>query len=237
MDQSEKLIHLYNQLDEYLRIKHFNNNASYTSYSRKIYYIKKHRLEPIFDNKKDFDLIKKAGEIRNIIVHNNDLVVPSDVFIDDFEKLVDRITKPQQVQDVMTPFGQLKTVGLDGRLSECIHLLKQYQFASVPILEKNQVVGFFTEKTLFDYLAVSDRIVDKNMKVKDMMDVLNLDQKPRAYFKFIPRDMTVDKAYQFFIEDFKDKHELILLLVTEHGSTDQALLGIVALRDLKKVLY
>lgn len=237
MTQSEKLIHLYNKLDEYLRIKHFNNNSSYTSYSRKIYYIKQHRLEPIFDNQKDFELIRKAGEIRNIIVHNNDLVVPNEQFIDQFEDLVERITKPKEVQEVMTWFKQLKTLNVDARLSDCIHVLNKYHFASVPILDKNHVVGFFTEKTLFDYLTVSERLIDKTMRIHDLIDVINLDQKPRAYFKFIPRDMTVDKAYQYFIEDFKGKHELILLLVTEHGQSDESLLGIVALRDLKNVLY
>jgi hypothetical protein len=49
--------------------------------------------------------------------------------------------------------------------------------------------------------------------------------------------MTVDEAYQCFMEDFKDKHELMLLLVTEHGKETESLLGIVALRDLKNVLY
>jgi CBS domain-containing protein len=237
MDASEKLIHLYNQLDEYLRIKHFNNNVSYTSYSRKIYYIKKHRLEPIFENNKEFDMIKKAGEIRNIIVHNNDLVVPSEEFLNQFESLVERITMPQKVEEVMTRFNKLKTADLSERLGNVVNVLKEYGFASVPILENNEVIGFFTEKTLFDYLTLSDRLVDKDMRIKDLIEVINFDQKPRAYFKFIPRDMTVDEAYQFFMEDFKDKHELMLLLVTEHGKETESLLGIVALRDLKNVLY
>lgn len=237
MDKSERLIHLFNQLDEYLRIKHFNNNPSYTSYSRKIYYIKKHHLEPVFENKRDFDVIKKAGEIRNIVVHNNDLVDPNETFLNQFEALVERITRPKRVDQVMTPYQRLKKAQITDRLNDAIQLIKKHGFASIPVLKDGHVLGFFTEKTVFDYLTISDRIVDKDMTLETLKDVINFDQKPRAYFKFISRDMTVDEAYQIFIEDFRKKHELMLLLVTEHGDASESLLGIVALRDLKNVIY
>lgn len=237
MDVTEKLMQLYNELDTYLRVKHFNNNASYTSYSRKIYYIKKHHLEPVFENDEDFDLLKKAGEIRNIVVHNNNLVTPSASFMTQFEVLVDRITKPKRVDQIMTKYSILKKADINDRLSDVIEIIKTHKFASIPILDQGKVIGFFTEKTLFDFVSESDRIVDKDMRIKDLIDVINYDKKPRAYYAFIARDLTVDEAYQFFLDDFKHKHELILLLVTEHGKEAEKLLGIVALRDLKNVLY
>jgi len=237
MTLSEKLIYLFNQLDDYLRIKHFNNSPSYMSFSRKIYYLKKHRLEPLFENKRYFDMLRKASDIRNIIAHNNDLVVPNEVFVREFEELVSRITKPKTLRDVMTPFQKLKTLRLTDRLSDGIELFKQYGFASIPIVENKHLIGFLTEKTMFDFLTVSDQIIDKQMRIHTLLDVINLDKEPRAYFQFVSKDLTVDDGYVYFLDDFKKKHELILLLVTEHGRKDERLLGIVALRDLKNELY
>jgi hypothetical protein len=69
-----------------------------------------------------------------------------------------------------------------------------------------------------------------------MIEVIDLDQKPRAYFDFIGRDMSIDDAYQIYTDDFKMNHELIVLLVTEHGIDSEKLLGIVTLRDIKNHL-
>ena len=207
------------------------------SFSRKIYYLKKRRSEPLFENDHYFDMLKKASDIRNIIVHNNDLVIPNEQFVREFEILVERITKPKTVKDVMTPFSKLKTLNLNHRLNDGIRLFKQYGFASIPIMDGGHLVGFLTEKTVFDYLSVYDQKVDKQMHLSRLIDVMNFDQEPRAYFKFVSQDLTVDDGYQIFIEDFKHKHELILLLVTKNGKKDERLLGIVALRDLKNELY
>ncbi len=237
MNKEDRFIELYNQLDEYLRVKHFNNNQSYTSFSRKIFYIKNHKLEPVMQNEKNFDTLKKAGEIRNIIAHNNDIIVPSDFFMNQFEELVERITKPKRVEQIMTKYRDLHTKTYNDRLRDVMEIIKEKGYNTIPILRDNKFVGMFTERTIFDYLTVSDRIIDKEMKIEELHDVINLDNKPRAYYKFIPRHMSVDEAYDIFIQDFKQKHHLLLLLVTENGLQSEKLLGIVALRDLKNELY
>jgi CBS domain-containing protein len=233
MTKEMKFIDLFNQLDQYFRLKYFNHNPKYMSYTSKIYYIRKHKLEPILSNDQNFDCLKKAGEIRNIIAHNNDVIVPSDNFFNQFQSLVERIIAPLRADQIMTPFSRLKTATLDTRLDQMIHLLKSTGFGSIPIMKNHELVGLFTEKTVFDYLTISDRIIDKDMRLKDMIEVIDLDQKPRAYFDFIGRDMSIDDAYQIYTDDFKKNHELIVLLVTEHGIDTEKLLGIVTLRDIK----
>lgn len=237
MNKEDQFIELYNQLDEYFRVKYFNNNPSYTSYSRKIYFIRNHKLEPVLMNEKNFDVFKKAGEIRNIISHNNDVIIPSDSFLETFKSLVKRVISPKRVDQIMTKYGDLITKDVNDRLQDAIEVLEQKGYNSIPILDHEKFIGMFTEKTLFDYLTISNRIIDKQMKISDLQDAINLDSKPRAYYQYISRKMNVEEAYQLFIEDFKNKHQLMLLLVTENGLKGENLLGIVALRDLKNVLY
>lgn len=237
MNKEDKFIEIYNQLDTYLRIKYFNDNPSYTSYSKKIFYIKNHKLEPIIQNEHYFDILKKAGEIRNIVAHNNNIIVPSDEFLNEFSNLVDRICKAKRVDQIMTPYSHLQTKDYQDRLKDVIELIANKGYNAIPIINNHQFVGMFTEKTIFDYLSISERIIDKEMFIKEMHEVIDLDGKPRAYFKFIPRNLSVDQAYDIFTQDFKGKHQLLLLLVTENGIKTEKLLGIVALRDLKNELY
>ncbi|MDA3931794.1 MAG: CBS domain-containing protein [Tenericutes bacterium] len=236
MNKETYFLELYNKLDTYLRVKHFNNNPSYMSYVRKLFYIKKHKLEPIINREHQFDVLKTAGEIRNIIAHNNDIIIPNESFLKTFENLVNRIVEPKKVTQVMTVFSDLQTKEYSDRLSEVIALMKDSGFASIPILNNKKFVGMFTERTVFDYLTISERIIDKDMLIKEFHEVIDLDEEPRKYFNFVDRKMTVDEAYDIFTSDFKDKHNLILLLVTENGSPKESLLGIVALRDLKNEL-
>ncbi|MFP4478475.1 MAG: CBS domain-containing protein [Candidatus Izemoplasmatales bacterium] len=237
MNKETYFLELFNKLDTYLRVKHFNNNPSYMSYVRKLFYIKKHHLEPIISRDLYFDTLRTAGEIRNILAHNNDIVVPSDDFLNAFKDLVERITEPKNVSQIMTRFSNLQTLTENNRLSEVINLMKRSGYASIPILRDNQLLGMFTERTVFDYLTISNRIIDQDMKIKEFHEVIDLDHDPKAYFKMVPKDMSVDTAYEIFINDFKEKRHLILLLVTENGKVNEKLLGVVALRDLKNELY
>ena len=236
MKKEDYFIDLYNELDTYLRVKHFNNNPAYTSYSKKIFYVKKHKLEAVFKNDKDFDVLKKAGEIRNIIAHNNDIIIPSDKFLNRFESLVKRITNPLRIDQIMTKYRDLITLTTKDKLRDVIDVMSKHGFGQIPILEDNLLKGIFTEKTIHDFLTISERIVDKDMPLHQLSTVIDLDNKPRRFFRFVARDMNVDQAYEIFTKDFREKHELIVLLVTEHGQSDELLLGIVALRDLKNAL-
>ena len=238
MTKEEKFLKLYNDLDKHLRLKHFNNHPSYTSYVKKIFYIKNHKLNPIIENNYNFDLLKKAGDIRNIISHNNDVIIPSDSFLEQFETLVNEITKPKKVYQIMTKSSDLQTEDLNDKIVEAIQLIKNKGYSSIPIISNKKIVGIFTEKTLFDYLTIEgNNDINKLMTIESIKSAIDLDNKPRKYFKYIPRDLTIYEAYEIFSEDFKDTRELILLLVTHSGKETEKILGIVALRDLKDELY
>ncbi|MCF7924183.1 MAG: CBS domain-containing protein [Candidatus Izimaplasma sp.] len=238
MNKEEYFLDLFNKLDEYLRIKHFNNHSAYTSYVKKIFYIKNHRMNPIIENNHNFDLLKKAGEIRNIIAHNNDIIIPSDSFLEEFETLVNEIMKPKKVFQIMTNYSDLQTRDINDTLEDAISLIKEKGYSSIPILDQGKVFGMFTEKSIFDYLSMENNYeINKTMSLSAIKDAIDLDNNPRHYFKYIPRDMTVYEAYEIFSDDFKAKRELVLLLVSETGKSTEKILGIVALRDLKNLLY
>jgi CBS domain-containing protein len=182
-------------------------------------------------------MIKQAAQIRNIIAHNNNVIVPSDKFLSEFNRIVKKITSPLKIRDVMTNYQDLKTVGLNDSLRDAIELLNKSGFSTIPVIDKDELLGIFTEKSLYDYFSVSkNNSLNKSMVVRDIIDAIDLNNHPRKYYDFISVNQTIYEAYELFNKDLKSRREMLLLLVTENGKIGETLLGIVALRDLENHL-
>jgi CBS domain-containing protein len=191
----------------------------------------------IINNNNNFELIKQAAQMRNIIAHNNDILVPSDKFLELFEKVVNKITKPLTVRDIMTRYSNLKTISLNTTIGDCVDLLKRSGFSTLPVIEEDNLLGIFTEKSLYDYMSLNrTKHLDKSMKISDVLEAIDLNNHPRKYYDFIGVNTNIYDAYQMFNKDIKQRREMLLLLVTENGKVTESLLGIVALRDLENHL-
>ena len=237
MEKEKKFLRLFNDLENYLRITYSRGDYSYTGFITRLYQIKKSKENMIINNNNNFELIKQAAQMRNIIAHNNDILVPSDKFLEKFEKVVNKITKPLTVRDIMTRYSDLKTISLNTTIGDCVDLLKRSGFSTLPVIDKDNLLGIFTEKSLYDYMSLNrSKNVDKSMKIKDIIEAIDLNNHPRKYYDFIGVNTNIYDAYQMFDKDIKQRREMLLLLVTENGKVTESLLGIVALRDLENHL-
>lgn len=236
-NKEAEFLRLFNNLEKFLTVKYHNNNYSYTGFVKRLYQIRKTKSNRIINNNLNFETIKQAAQIRNIISHNNDVIVPSDSFLSDFKQIVEKITSPLKVRDVMTHFRDLKTVGLKDTIGHVVEMLFKHGFSTIPVLEKHELLGIFTEKSLYDYFSLEqNKSLDKSMLVKDIIDAIDLNNHPRKYYDFISVNQTIYEAYEVFNKDLKSRREMLLLLVTENGKMDESLLGIVALRDIENHL-
>jgi len=236
-EKERVFLKLFNELESYLRITYHNNDYSYTGFITRLYQIKKSKENRIVNNPNNFEIIKQAAQMRNIIAHNNDVLIPSDRFVEEFNEIVNKITKPLTVRQVMTKFQELKTATLESLIGEVVTSLKESGFSTIPIIENNELIGIFTEKSLFDYLSINqNKQILKSMKIKEIIEVIDLTNHPRKYYEFISVNTDIYQAYQLFSKDLKQRREMLLLLVTENGKAGEHLLGIVALRDLENHL-
>jgi len=238
MSKEKQFLDLFKKLEKYLRVQYNQGDYSYSGFMSTLYKIKKQNKNPLISNKYNFDMLQQASQIRNIISHNNDIIIPSEKFLNDFKTVVNKICEPLRVENIMVRYSKLKTAGLDTRISKVIHMLKEYGYNTIPIVEGNQLLGVFTEKSVYDYLSIhKNETISKDMQIKDIIEAIDLNNDPRKYFEFISRDASIREAYECFTKDLKSRRELLLLLVTDEGEIDQRLLGIVALRDIEKALF
>ena len=202
-----------------------------------LYKIKKSNRNPLISNKYNFDILKQGSQIRNIIAHNTNVLIPSEKFINDFEIVVNKICDPMKIENVMIKYSKLKTIRLDTTLEEAIQLLKEHGYNTLPVIEGSNLMGIFTEKSIFDFLSMNtNKSISKAMKIEDILPAIDLNSDPRKYFDFISRNSNLRDAYDLYNADLKQRRELLLLLVTENGVSGEKLLGIVALRDIEEAL-
>lgn len=237
MNAEDKFLDLFKRLEKHLRLEYSQNNYSYSGFMSNLYKIKKSNKNLLISNKNNFDVLKQASQIRNIIAHNQNVLIPSEKFINDFEKVVSKICDPLKIENVMIRYSKLKTISLDTSIEEAIQLLKEHGYNTLPVIQDNNLIGIFTEKSLFDYLSMNkNKIIDKKMKIKDILSAIDLNSDPRKYFDFISRNSSLKEAYNLYNNDLKHRRELLLLLVTENGASGEKLLGIIALRDIENAL-
>ena len=237
MNREEHFLDLFKKLEQYLRINYSDRDYSYTGFITKLYQIKKSKENFIINNNRNFEIIKLAAQIRNIVSHNNDILIPSEKFTKDFEEIVNKITKPLTVMQIMNRYDELKTCGLKTTIGDVVEMLNKSGFSTIPVIEGEDLIGLFTEKSLYDYLSLrSVKKIDKAMKIEEMIEAIDLNNHPRKYFEFVDINRNIYDAYQIFNRDIKQRREMLLLLVTHNGIAGEHLLGIVALRDLEKQL-
>ena len=77
--------------------------------------------------------------------------------------------------------------------------------------------------------------IDEELTVYDFQKVIGLDDHLNESFYFVSRNMNIRRAFEMIIK--KKAHDKIvgLLLVTENGKKDEALLGVITLTDLAKL--
>ncbi len=142
-----------------------------------------------------------------------------------------------KIENVMIKYSKLKTIRLDTTLEEAIQLLKEHGYNTLPVIEGSNLMGIFTEKSIFDFLSMNtNKSISKAMKIEDILPAIDLNSDPRKYFDFISRNSNLRDAYDLYNADLKQRRELLLLLVTENGVSGEKLLGIVALRDIEEAL-
>ncbi len=237
MTKEKEFLEIFNQLEKYLRIEYNQGNYSYSGFMSTIYRIKKSNKNSIISNKYNFDIISQASQIRNIIAHNNDVLTPSDNFISTFRKIVDKISNPLKVENIMIRYSNLKTVHFNNTIGDAVQLLKDKGYNTIPVIENNKLMGIFTEKSIYDYFTIpKNTSINKQMLIKDIIEAIDLNSDPRKYFEFVNRHATIEEAHDLFHKDLQHKRELLLLLVTENGVSTEKLLGIVALRDIENAL-
>lgn len=233
MSIKDDFLNVFNEMEKFLRIEYQDGKFNESSFMGTLYKVRGKKMNDLISNKDNFEILSQAAQLRNILVHNEDIAIPTEEFFKKFRHTVAKIIHPKTVFEVMNPIGRAVTANLYNTIDEILKLIEEKGHSNIPIVENHLLKGVFTKKTLYYYMMVKpNHVISSKMTMKDILVAMDLDHDPASYFDFIPRDMNLYDALAYFSADAKKEKELELLFVTEHGLPDEKILGLVTLWDL-----
>lgn len=183
----------------------------------------------------DLDLLR---EIRNILSHNADtdgkaVVEPSDEMLQRLDGVIEHVRKPRVAQDFGTPAGQVLYAHPNDAIVNVMRNMRKNGYSHVPVEDRGRVVGVFSIKCMFDYLAEEGlEMLGNRARVSALGDRIRLDSRKGEKYMFVSADtsiVTVRKAFQRYTER---NRRLSAVFVTQHGGADEALICIITPWDV-----
>ncbi|WP_201592888.1 CBS domain-containing protein [Psychrobacter fozii] len=233
MNNSEKFLETYNNLDQYLK-KEIRAD-DYVSYANKV----KNSKNTVVNKFKD-ELLS-FGTLRNAIVHNpkidnKAIAEPHDRTVERFNEIYEIINNPKKV----IPTFQFDVLGAnkDDYINDILKQMKQKSFSQFPVLDSNEaIIELINNNTISRWLA--SEIDENGTIIVDGVTVEKLipEIEFKRNYKFISRDTSIYKAYDLFLNHINEKERnLDVLFITHNGKETEKLLGLITISDLAPLI-
>lgn len=233
-ERIEEFLSAFKDLEkELVSIAHLNDD--FVSFSRALNYIYYNQLNPVVSNRDNYDFLKTASDLRNILSHENNVCSPSEEFLSKFLHVSQAIISPLNCYQLASK--DITSVHDCDEVMKVIRIMDEKKLTHIPIIdEKGLVKGIFSRSTFFDFAMIHESVsIDDSYQVSDFSSVTGLDSHSNESFFFVSRYTNVLKAFSMIRKNKAHDKGVGLLLVTEHGKANEKLLGIITATDLAKV--
>ncbi len=236
MKNSQRFIKIYNHLDDYMRdLLDESVKVSHTYLIDTL--AKKNSLFRHYKND-----LKEFAELRNAIVHNTHfsgkrfgeaIAEPINEAIKLYEELLHHVMQPKTAKDLYRRIDAetVLTANLNSPLIQIIKLMHNRKNTCVPILEAGKLVGVFSENVLLSLIARNDVLDFNNLKVREIVDYIDINSHHGEYFVFCKINDDIFKIKAFF-QNQNSKKRLEMIFVTGNGNPKEHILGVISPWDL-----
>lgn len=139
---------------------------------------------------------------------------------------------PMRVADLMIRAEEVYIKRFADSILPTIFYMREKDYTHTPIVEQAQVVGVFSENTVFKSLFNDENIhIDNTIRFEDIHEYIRIDRTSHNYMYVKPQDFISDVRQRFEREHQKnDRKDLIL--VTSDGKPEGEFCGILTSYDL-----
>ncbi len=222
MTNSQRFIDAYNRTDNALHSRFgFKPSMAFTDAVRRAA-----SINSIVRRYED-DLIDYA-RLRNAIVHKSDLnksiAEPHDDVTEHFEHIADILSTPPLATAVAhAPV----TLTPETPFADAVKMMALRDFSVMPVIKKHTVVGVFTNKNVVMFAAKHIGAFDAAASRATVADAMSDGSR---YFTILP-DCTVDDV----LSVFERNRKLRMVIITDGGKADGALLGVLTIGDIAAI--
>ncbi|MFA6624794.1 MAG: CBS domain-containing protein [Bacilli bacterium] len=237
MTESERIAEFLTEFKELEKelVKIASIDDEFVSFSRALNQIYYNQLNPVVSSRDNYEFLKTASDLRNILSHENDVCAPTPSFLTRFSNIKKAVISPLTCYELASK--SIYIAHLDDLVKTAIKVMEKNRISHLPIVdEKGLVSGVFSRSVFFDYIYLhKDMDFDSSYKISDFSEVTGLDSHLNEAFYFVSRYTDVNKAYSLIRKNKAHDKTVGLLLVTEHGQANEKLLGVITLTDLARV--
>jgi len=175
-------------------------------------------------------LLRYIRDVRNALQHpqhgaRGHAVLITDAFLSEAQALLRHLQNPPTVRTVGVARRDIRTAGLGDRLGELADVMKRDGFSHLPILDEHDaVIGVFNEAAVFYHLwAEPARIIERDMRVEDVLPHCRLDAGHTETFQFVRPGTLLDDLVGMFVAPISRTTRLGAAFVTASGKDTEPL--------------
>lgn len=184
-------------------------------------------------NGENYDFLRSAAELRNVLSHNNFICFPTSQFLYKFLFLSDSLLYPQKSIDIATKYKNLLTCSLDDFVSDLIVTMNERGLTHVPVVENGRLIGVFSVSSFFDKALHGAFNYESNVRIKDFEDCLKDHSTER--FIFVPPYVSAYSLKGMLRKNKSHERRPAVIFVTSDGTNKGNLLGLITETDLLKL--
>lgn len=219
---AERFIHAYNVIDKALRtIYCFKPTLSYSEIVRRC----SERNSVV---RKYEDELLDYGRLRNSIVHRSEpnkvIAEPHIEVVEEFEKIAAAIATPPLASSVAK---HARCVSASDGLKEAVLLMSERGYSNVPVVSGGRIDGVLKSKDIVNFIGAHIDEVSLALESVTVADALT---SGTQYYACMP-DCPINEVLDVFDRNRKCR----VVLITERGTPDSKLIGIITLGDLAEI--
>ncbi|MBR5931945.1 MAG: CBS domain-containing protein [Lachnospiraceae bacterium] len=232
MNKTEKFLDLYKQLEN-------EANAHYNLQGEGSTIAKLGRRSEFKKIRPELDYIR---DVRNLLTHRPKIgesyaVEPTDSMLGLLERIIDRIEHPLSAMQIAVPIEDILSASLDSKALSSLENMYKRAFSHMPILDDGKVVGVFSGSTLMNCILYQPINFTEETTFREIRERLTFDQHPSETFRFVSRNELVSNISDMFDETLRQEERIGMIFVTEHGKSEEELLGIITAWDVAAAFH
>ena len=218
----------YRKLEDIIRNKyHLENWESAMNY-----------LEKRTEFKEIASELRYCREVRNLLSHKPKVrqeysVEPSDEMVKLLEDMIRQLEQAPVIMDLAVPSARILSKSYENNVIATLRQMNDRSFGNVPIMEKGIVKGVLSEKAIVNYLVREEKFhISDKLCLKDIRDYLLLENHQKECYRFVKKDALISDVSALFHQAIDQGYRIGMVFITEHGRSDERVLGIVTAWDL-----
>lgn len=229
MDNNEEFLNLYRRLEMYLNGKYHYADSPIKEHINRL------SKSMIKSEVERADVLDFLRNLRNYLVHRNvdEYVEVSFRALEFLKREIEEFESPVKASDVMLNEERVYDVSLNASTLEVLDAIYRNAYDVLPVVdEEKRVIGVFSlEVILKSIYRKKMGKIEKESELSDYREFIGIEDQIKERYEFAAPDEGIESIIRRF-SSTEDKKKLKMLFVTESGTKDSPLKGIITPHDV-----